>query len=218
MIIRTPKGSERPYVATARSTAQDETLSWEARGVLWYLLSKPDDWEVSAANLCQGCGRDKVYKILRELLAHGYLVREAVRESGRYVDTKYTVYETPVSTENEKPDTEIPEAVEATLHNKEYKHNRESTVITSGKSEKTLVDDAGSLYRVYEQEVGVLSPFVADSLKDMEGEYGSTLVIDAIREASMNNKRSIRYIEAILRNWSTAGRVNRIKKMADPLD
>jgi hypothetical protein len=71
-IIRASR-NEYTYVIISRATAQDRSLSWAARGVLAYLLSKPDDWQVDAGDLQQGCGRDKVYSLLAELIAAGYL-------------------------------------------------------------------------------------------------------------------------------------------------
>ena len=50
-IIRRQKGSESPFFATARRTAQDARHSFEARGVLGYILSKPDDWKVKIEDL-----------------------------------------------------------------------------------------------------------------------------------------------------------------------
>lgn len=97
-IIRTPKDGSSPYVATSRAAAQDERLSFEARGMLWYLLSKPNDWEIVIGDLGRAgkCGRNRVYRILRELQKYGYLVRERVRdEKGRLATTIYRVYECP---------------------------------------------------------------------------------------------------------------------------
>src|SRR5574343_460534 len=97
-IIRTPKDGSSPYVATSRAAAQDERLSFEARGMLWYLLSKPSDWTVVIGDLGHAgkCGRNRVYRILRELQKYGYLVRERVRdEKGRLATTIYRVYECP---------------------------------------------------------------------------------------------------------------------------
>jgi len=76
-IIRTPKDGSSPYVATSRAAAQDERLSFEARGLLWYLLSKPSDWKVVIGDLMKAghCGRNRVYRILRELQTAGYLMR-----------------------------------------------------------------------------------------------------------------------------------------------
>lgn len=46
---------------------EDTRLSWAARGVLAYLLSRPDDWRVLATDLQRrgDLGRDGVYAVLR---------------------------------------------------------------------------------------------------------------------------------------------------------
>lgn len=108
-IIRTPKDAEHPYLAISRTVAQDRRLSYEARGVMLYLLSKPNDWEVRPADLEQdGCKRDKVYRILAELKEYGYLVRERARTAdGRMEWLPYRVCEQP-SPLTEKPEMDEP--------------------------------------------------------------------------------------------------------------
>lgn len=103
-IIRTPHDDERPYFSMCRSTAQDRNLSWEARGVLAYLLSKPSDWKVMIADLKQNCGRDKVRKILKELKDNRYMAIGQSRDEKGHFTGEYQVYETPI-TENQSPDT-----------------------------------------------------------------------------------------------------------------
>ncbi len=101
-IIRGTHDKDNPYFLFRRDTAQDRSLSWEARGVLAYLLSKPDDWKVQVPDLQQLCGREKVKSILRELVDKGYLTRKQVQNedgSGQFSGSVYLVYETPV----EKP-------------------------------------------------------------------------------------------------------------------
>jgi hypothetical protein len=122
-IIRTPHDTERHWFAMSRATAQDKNLSWEARGVLAYLLSKPSDWKVMVADLKQNCGRDKVRKILFELKSLGYLtITQGHDEKGHWT-SEYRVYETaqPItekpSTVNPAPDK--PETVKRPLHIKE---------------------------------------------------------------------------------------------------
>lgn len=115
-IIRAPHDRENQYFVCTRSTPQDRTLSWEARGVLWYLLSKPDTWEINPEDLKQECGRDKVYRILKELQDHRYIKRQEVRdENGKFIEITYEVYEHPfpekpeaVKPDTAKPDTEKP--------------------------------------------------------------------------------------------------------------
>jgi hypothetical protein len=78
MNSRAKHGTDNPYCPIARATLQDKKLSWAARGVLGYLLSKPDDWEVAVPDLLKNgdLGRDGIRAVLKELSAAGYLRRE----------------------------------------------------------------------------------------------------------------------------------------------
>jgi hypothetical protein len=71
------------YARIANSVFEDRRLSWEARGLLGYLLSKPDDWKVRLYDLiAQGpAGAHKVRRMLRELEEVGYLYRKRLRRN-----------------------------------------------------------------------------------------------------------------------------------------
>jgi hypothetical protein len=106
-IIRAPRDKENPYFSTRRASAQDVALSFEARGVMWYLLSKPGNWQISKAQLMKegGCGRDKMHRILKELQDTGYLQSDQTRQDeGKFGASEYVLYECP----QEKPPTENP--------------------------------------------------------------------------------------------------------------
>jgi DnaD/phage-associated family protein len=57
----------------------------------------------------------------------------------------------------------------------------------------------------YESEIGVITPKIADALKDAETEYAEGWIEAAIDEAALNNARSWSYINAILRRWKVDG-------------
>lgn len=63
-----------------------------------------------------------------------------------------------------------------------------------------------TIFRVYEENIGPLTPLVADALKDAEEAYAAAWLIDAIELAARNNKRSWSYCEAILKRWKEEGR------------
>lgn len=108
------------YFSMARSSAQDSNLSWEARGMLAYFLSKPDDWQVRVADLQQKCGRDKAKAILVELEEARYIRVERGQhnpETGEFATNIYFVYETPF--------TENPLTVEPLTVNPPLTYNRE---------------------------------------------------------------------------------------------
>lgn len=93
-IIRT-KSPHRFTIVSNELLAESNPMSWEATGLLIYLLSKPDNWQVSIAALTNigKCGKNKIESILKELKRLGYIVGRR-RSSGKY---DYYVYDTPQS-------------------------------------------------------------------------------------------------------------------------
>ena len=63
------------------------------------------------------------------------------------------------------------------------------------------------IYALYEQNIGLLSPLIADRLADALLRYPEQWIAEAIGEAVAYNRRSWRYIERILENWATEGRL-----------
>jgi DnaD/phage-associated family protein len=64
----------------------------------------------------------------------------------------------------------------------------------------------GTVARAYEQEIGTLTPSVAEALAEAEERYPEPWIVDALREAARSNARSWRYAEAVLRRWEREGR------------
>lgn len=60
--------------------------------------------------------------------------------------------------------------------------------------------------RVYEQEIGLLTPSTSEALAEACERYPEEWVTDALREAARNNARSWAYAEAILRRWEREGK------------
>ncbi len=97
-IVRIHKRNN-PYVMVDRATAQDEQLTWEARGLLVYLLSLPANWTINVRHLQKqgGAGRDAVRRILRELQSYGYVsgFGEAPQQANGRFAPEIAVYESP---------------------------------------------------------------------------------------------------------------------------
>lgn len=75
------------YTTVPNALAQDEDLSWKARGLLLFLLSMPDDWKVRTQHLVDQApdGRHALSTGLEELEDAGYLRREKRRgDSGEF--------------------------------------------------------------------------------------------------------------------------------------
>lgn len=89
MAIRRAPRPDSNFYHLDKAISEDSRLSWAARGLLIYLLGKPDDWEVSVSHLtkqtsqtAKHSGRDAVYGLLAELEAAGYLRKQPVRSEG----------------------------------------------------------------------------------------------------------------------------------------
>jgi DnaD/phage-associated family protein len=66
-----------------------------------------------------------------------------------------------------------------------------------------------NIFRLYENNIGPLTPMIAEILQDAENTYPPAWIEEAIRIAVENNKRNWRYVEAILRRWQEGGRDER---------
>lgn len=63
-----------------------------------------------------------------------------------------------------------------------------------------------NIFELYEDNIGLISPILADELKDAENIYSPEWIEDAFKIAVENNVRKWSYIRAILERWATSGR------------
>jgi len=110
MIIRTKKPDR--FTVISNRVLEDRKIGWGALGLLSYLLSRPDNWQVMPMQLAnmRKQGRDAVYSMLRELVEYGYA--EHVKSKSATGGIWY-IYDKPgkrdLLTNIENPDTEKPE-------------------------------------------------------------------------------------------------------------
>ncbi len=81
-------------------------------------------------------------------------------------------------------------------------------------------EELPDIFTLYEENIGMLTPMIAEELKEAERLYPPSWIRDAIREAASLNKRSVRYIIRTLEHWSAEGRGygthRRISEKEDP--
>jgi DnaD/phage-associated family protein len=66
-----------------------------------------------------------------------------------------------------------------------------------------------NIFALYEQNIGPLTPMIAERLRLAEREYPTRWLREAMQIAVENNVRKWRYVEAILEDWKTKGRDER---------
>ena len=96
MIVRVVKRSH--FTIISNVPLNDGRLSWEARGLLAWLISKPNTWIVNPKAIARRgrTGRDRVKRMLAELTANGYLVRTRHRSGDGQFRWESIVYEEPI--------------------------------------------------------------------------------------------------------------------------
>mgnify|MGYP005844476271 CR=1 FL=1 len=72
-----------------------------------------------------------------------------------------------------------------------------------------------NIFVLYEQNIGLLTPIIADQLRDLEKSYAPEWIQDAFEIAIGRNKRNLRYIQSILKRWETDGRDDRQGRQGD---
>ena len=85
-----------------------------------------------------------------------------------------------------------------------------STVPNSNKEEveeeNSLSDNnLAEISKIYENNIGALTPIVADELKILSDEYSTEWFSEATKEACNANARKLNYIKSILKRWKTDG-------------
>ena len=97
-ICRGPRQADQFTIIT-NAVVNDRRLSFRARGILIYLLSKPVDWRTRSESIAAQSdkdGRDSVRSAMREMEAFGYLVRNRVQDDRGRWHTIQTIFEDPL--------------------------------------------------------------------------------------------------------------------------
>ena len=157
-IIRTKR--EHNYTVISNKVYEKNQLSWQAMGLLGYLLTKPDNWHVMVAELVnvtkdtkKPTGKEGIYNIINELKEKGFI---SVRKNSDG-STDYTVYDEPIQQSDQanpnqanpnqgkpnqgKPNQGKPNQAEPTLVNTEYKQILNNTNTPLPQNDENGKDD-----------------------------------------------------------------------------
>ena len=104
-VIRVIKNKN--YTTISNQLFKNKTISLKAKGLMAYLLSLPNEWELSINGIvaCSKEGRAAISSTIKELIESGYIERETIRDKGKFVGYDYFVFEQPKA---EKPITDKP--------------------------------------------------------------------------------------------------------------
>ncbi len=195
-IIRVAHG-HAPYTVIDRRVLEDERLSWAARGILGYLLAKPDDWQLRIGDLRRrgDLGRDALYRVLKQLRAHGYVERRVLRDPrGRIAEIDYLVHEVPSAAcplpenpdtgepdpdgpDTAQPDPDEPDPAEPTLLSNHYTKEPDHQVTTTTKPAAAEAAPSGGGERIFPKAFSSRERDQADAmLRDVGEALGQALL------------------------------------------
>ena len=172
-IFRVVKNKENPYAQIDRRVIENTDLSFKARGILIYLLSKPDGWEVNMVDINNKStdGMAAVRSGVKELQAAGYLKHERIHNQDTGVIAKHiwTVHESPLPPHTDNRIMETPHiGVDnhiAKNHIVDNPHYGESHLSNKQLSNKlTTTSISKEVFRTYQSEIGVITPRISDSI------------------------------------------------------
>ena len=86
--------------------------------------------------------------------------------------------------------------------------------IQSGRFDPSNVQNAppverSNIFKLYEENIGALTPLIADMLREAEKEYPSAWFEEAFEIAVAKNARHWRFVEAVLKRWKEKGKDER---------
>lgn len=190
MAIIRQKRKERFSIIDNR-VIEDKRLSWGARGLLEYMLSKPDDWKFYMSELiCHSDkdGRDKTYGYMDELKKYGYVTRKQKRNNnGKFGNQDLIVNDSPLTgfPYTAKPDTDSPDTVNPTLLNTDFKPNTDIP-----NTNKLLADAQHSFQEIttlWQNNWGFPNGIAQQDLTEWSKEFGNDLVYYCVEFALRHN-------------------------------
>ena len=79
------------------------------------------------------------------------------------------------------------------------------TINKNVKENNISINNISLIIKEYENEIGFMTPFQLEKIQSYLDSLSEEMIIEAIHIASKNNKKSLSYIEAILKQWIAQG-------------
>lgn len=205
-IIRTKHNKQNPFVMINKKGLEDPNLSWQAKGLWAFLLSKFDEWTINVTHLSKiyekkGGGEKAIYAMLNELIEHGYCEREKIRDDkGLFVETYYNILEfknkVPHSPERNAVE---PDADKRPLNKKDSLPKKENSDISCGAN-------APPVASAIAERLKILLLSKLDSINTKRKALSDKQLIDWNREIDLMmriDKRTEQDIEALIKWFAT---------------
>jgi hypothetical protein len=186
------------FVIMDKGFLENPDLSWKAKGILAYLLSKPDNWKVIVKDIVNHAkeGKTAVYSGLNELKEAGYYVKRPIRDDkGHFIKWESIVYESPLilQMEEDKPEqTRLESASHPLPENPEMDNpEMDNPVMENRERNNNYINNNNCTKNHVSQvrQVSTSATQTKDKDKDGTDETGTDLIerVNKIREKASKN-------------------------------
>ena len=224
-IIRVNKNKD--YTVMSNFHLKDKRLSLKAKGLLSVMLSLPKNWDYSIAGLVAISRESEscIKAILDELKKFNYLkiikLMPDKTESGR-IEYIYDIYEKPKQ-EDKKQEVENqplefqPLEIQALENQGQYNTNNKllnNKLLINNTNKNTsnnINSDLENIIDNFSSNIHSITPFELEKIKSWLNVFDCSILNKAIEIATLNNIKTMNYIEGILRIWQS----NNFKSLAD---
>jgi len=218
-IFRVVKNKDNPYVMIDRRPVDNPKLSFKAKGILTYLLSRPDGWEVNIPDLANHGtdGKSSIRAGLKELRnAHHVAYNPTRHLTGRYI-TKWVIevyeipYGDPIDMEHEaQAETDLDDDfsnVGQNLHaGNLHVGNRTQVLSTLSTTEINKRDSDSEIFtKLSELTGGGLNSNTPKFVDAWLERHTPARILEAIQISKTNKARSTKYVDEILLSWEANG-------------
>lgn len=193
------------FVTVHKNFIHDDNLSWKAKGILLYLLSRPDDWQIYETELVRHStdGLSGLKTGIKELEKVGYIQRTRKRDDkGRLKEYEYAVYEKPSHIRFSNVGKTY---IGKTNVGKSHTTNNNST---NNKNTNNETGDTSQIFQLVSKELEMIqSPLKVQELEDeLNLIKGNKLEVTTVAiNYCKQNKKGINYLIKVLRNWNNEG-------------
>lgn len=177
-IVRLKKNNN--FVVMDKTVLNDTRLSWKAKGIMAFMLSKPDDWTFYIDEMIKHStdGEKSFRSGFKELKEMGYVKREPIREGQRIVRWETIVYENPLLAEK----LHVGNVHVGNVH----VQNGDATKNDSTKNDSTKNDDIYALFQYWLDQNIIQHKRMNQKMKSSTNARLKDYSLDELKQAIQN--------------------------------
>jgi len=181
---------EEGYGLSPKLVMRDKGLTIEAKAIYAYMSSFAGNGEKAFPKVSTVCrdlqiSRQRFNRHRQLLIEKGYISIEKRRNEGKFDNNIYILNSTVVTKHHHG---KTPQWQNVTTNNNKDLNNN------------SFINSSSNAFAFYEQNFGVISPFLLNKINKWIDDLSEELVIESMKIALTNNKQ-FNYAEGILRDW-----------------